>query len=168
MKRKKTYNYVGYRALRNQSLENTVYYVCGNNNSAGRTMSLLVKNLLKMESTSRKDAYFIVNAQNLSVSGGADFLIDRYRRLYNAGHKTKGPFTKRSPLFLAKRMMRLMMKYKNKHKIFHKKLCFLTSEQMQKYELAKKGSVLIPPYELKQNALTPKITLSEILRRLFG
>ena len=78
-----------------------------------------------MQEENSKKVYLIEDPSTLTFSSSIDYLIEKYKLKFSAGHKSKGPFYVKSVCGLFKLILRTMMKYKEKHKNLYKKICVL-------------------------------------------
>jgi large subunit ribosomal protein L13 len=104
--------------------------------SAGRLATYVAKRLLEGEEV------HIVNAENATVSGREDAVMERYNFKRDIGTRRKGPFYPRVPHLMMKRTVRGMFNYQelSTHRAAYKRLkCHIGVPE----ELANKTPIVI-------------------------
>jgi len=109
-------------------------YDCNNEDSVGRTIMYLIKQLKHLKPDTFK-TIIVNNIENTVFKRDPVEVLAKYKRLYAAGNQTKGPFIQKTEIGLFKKLLRNNLKYKTIDKILFKKFCVLTSEQKAKLNL---------------------------------
>ena len=163
--RAKSIDRLGYRYItqkENLDLNKVLRYTFQKGDSCGRFVSVMVKNMLELEKSSKNDikAYVVENPGILTFSSSKEYLLKKYKAKYAAGSQTKGPFYKKFVCGLFKLMIRTMMKYKGKHKSCFKKVCVLVHP---KPELDGVREINL---KTKSTRLTRKVSLNQLVKLL--
>jgi hypothetical protein len=157
----------GFRALKDSYLSQSKIYVheCEKGSSIGRTLSILIRKILELQRENPSiRAYFVQGAQLCTLSGKKQLYYQKYRTLFEAGSKTKGPFLKRDPSMFCKFLLRHMLQYKSKHRKVYKKICFIPAQSTLLAKHIETVNRLV--FKVRDSTYTPRTTVKEILNKI--
>ena len=151
---------VGYRyVINNPTSDKVLKYTFKPGSSIGRVASQMVKHMLFIEKSDPKLAYIIESPGTLTFSSSKQFLVEKYTKKYDCGHRHAGPFYEKSECGLFKIILRTMMKHKGKHKRLFKKICIFESANS-------KINVELKEIITKDNSLIRNTSLKELIGML--